>query len=53
MVMGSDRATLGQLGEVSFEEIWGGRPYTRFREQLLSDDPPAVCSGCSLYRGLF
>ena len=53
MVMGSDRATLGRLHEASFEKIWGGRAYRRFREQLLTDYPPAVCSGCSLYRGLF
>ena len=53
MVMGSDRATLGNLNEAGFKEIWRGEPYARFREQLLSDSPPAVCRGCSLYRGLF
>jgi radical SAM protein with 4Fe4S-binding SPASM domain len=53
MVMGSDRATLGDLNTAGFEEIWGGQSYARFRERLLTDDPPAVCRGCSLYRGLF
>jgi radical SAM protein with 4Fe4S-binding SPASM domain len=53
MVMGSDRATLGDLHEASFEEIWSGPSYERFRQRLLTDDPPAVCRGCSLYRGLF
>jgi radical SAM protein with 4Fe4S-binding SPASM domain len=53
MVMGSDRATLGRLDESSFGEIWGGRAYEEFRERLLSDDPPDVCVGCSLYRRVF
>jgi radical SAM protein with 4Fe4S-binding SPASM domain len=53
MVMGSDRATLGSLRSEGFASIWWGRAYRRFRERLASDDPPAVCSGCSLYRGLF
>ena len=53
MVMGSDRATLGDLHAAGFEEIWRGASYARFRERLLTDDPPEVCRGCSLYRGLF
>lgn len=53
MVMGSDRATLGRLAEESFAEIWSGSTYERFRERLLTDTPPDVCVGCSLYRRLF
>lgn len=53
MVMGDDRATLGHLGEQSFLEIWDGPAYRDFRRRLMSDDPPAVCRGCSLYRGTF
>jgi radical SAM protein with 4Fe4S-binding SPASM domain len=53
MVMGSDRATLGNLHTAAFKEIWTGASYAHFREQLLTDDPPDVCRGCSLYRGLF
>lgn len=53
MVMGSDRATLGRLGERSFGEIWSGDAYEDFRARLLGDDPPEVCSGCSLYRRVF
>src|SRR3954470_12484715 len=53
MVMGSDRATLGRLGERSFGEIWDGEAYRRFRRALPSDDPPDVCAGCSEYRGVF
>jgi radical SAM protein with 4Fe4S-binding SPASM domain len=53
MVMGSDRATLGNAGETSFAQLWSGDEYRRFREQLLSDTPPAICRGCSEYRGTF
>jgi radical SAM protein with 4Fe4S-binding SPASM domain len=53
MVMGDDRATLGQLSEQSFPDIWYGPAYREFRRRLMSDDPPEVCRGCSLYRGTF
>jgi radical SAM protein with 4Fe4S-binding SPASM domain len=53
MVMGSDRAMMGRLGESSFEEIWGSARYRRFRAGLLDGDPPEVCRGCSLYRRVF
>lgn len=53
MVMGSDRATLGDVTERPFAEIWAGEPYQRFRERLLGDDPPEVCRGCSAYRHAF
>jgi radical SAM protein with 4Fe4S-binding SPASM domain len=53
MVMGSDRATLGNLGEDSFADIWAGDAYAGFRERLMSDTPPGVCVGCSLYRRVF
>jgi radical SAM protein with 4Fe4S-binding SPASM domain len=53
MVMGSDRAKLGNLHSAPFERVWHGASYRRFRERLLGDDPPEVCRGCSLYRGVF
>src|SRR3954452_6861884 len=53
MVMGSDRATLGRLGERPFPEIWQGDAYRAFRRALLSEHPPDVCAGCSEYRGVF
>ena len=53
MVMGSDRATLGDLESASFGEIWAGSGYSEFRRQLQTDTPPEVCRGCSLYRGVF
>lgn len=53
MVMGSDRATLGDLGSASFPEIWHSEPYRRFRRALAGSEPPDVCAGCSEYRGVF
>jgi radical SAM protein with 4Fe4S-binding SPASM domain len=53
MVMGSERATLGSLSDRSFAEVWQGPAYRDFRSRLESDDPPGVCRGCSLYRGVF
>ena len=53
MVMGSDRATLGDLHTSSFVEIWNGERYRAFRAALMTEDPPSVCRGCSAYRGIF
>jgi radical SAM protein with 4Fe4S-binding SPASM domain len=55
MVMGSDRATLGRLDEGGgFAGVWQGDQYRAFRSRLgTPDDPPAVCRGCALYRGVF
>lgn len=53
MIMGADRATLGDVREAPFEEIWAGPRYRAFREALLTDEPPEVCRGCSVYRRVF
>lgn len=53
MVMGADRAVLGNLEEQGFDEVWSGPGYRAFREGLLDGPPPDVCRGCSLYRGVF
>lgn len=54
MVMGSDRAVLGDVRHEDFRAVWHDEDYRRFRKRLLSDDdPPDVCRGCSLYRGVF
>jgi MoaA/NifB/PqqE/SkfB family radical SAM enzyme len=54
MVMGSDRAVLGDAAQTSFREIWRGEAYESFRAGLVGGGPPhAVCQGCSLYRGVF
>lgn len=53
MVMGDDRAILGDTTERGFDEVWRGPAYAAFREALLEGDPPDVCRGCSMYRGVF
>lgn len=53
MVMGADRAVLGDAERQGFDVVWRGPEYRRFRAALLTDEPPAVCAGCSLYRRLF
>jgi radical SAM protein with 4Fe4S-binding SPASM domain len=54
MVMGADRAVLGDLHERDLAGIWDGDAYTEFRRRLLTpDDPPEVCRGCSQYRRVF
>jgi MoaA/NifB/PqqE/SkfB family radical SAM enzyme len=53
MVMGSDRAVLGAVEAGGFARVWQGDAYRDFREALLTDEPPEVCTGCSLYRRVF
>jgi radical SAM protein with 4Fe4S-binding SPASM domain len=53
MVMGSDRVALGELTDQPFERIWNGVGYQQFRRRLRSADPPEICRGCSMYRGVF
>ena len=53
MVMGDDRVSLGSLEDGDLAEIWHGEAYQAFRAALLTDEPPDVCRGCSLYRGTF
>jgi len=53
MVMGDDRVSMGNLADADLAEIWTGEQYAQFRAALLTDTPPAVCAGCSLYRGTF
>jgi radical SAM protein with 4Fe4S-binding SPASM domain len=53
MLMGENRAILGDVGATSFEEVWSGPAYVAFRAALLGDSPPDVCRGCSMYRGVF
>ncbi len=52
-VMGADRAVLGDARAEGFAAVWTSDAYREFRARLLTDDPPDVCSGCSLYRRVF
>jgi hypothetical protein len=53
MVMGADRAVLGDAERDGFAAVWRGDAYKSFRAALLTDEPPEVCRGCSLYRRVF
>jgi radical SAM protein with 4Fe4S-binding SPASM domain len=53
MVMGTDRAAWGSTATASPAAIWSGDEAVAFRRALLTDEPPRVCRGCSLYRGVF
>jgi radical SAM protein with 4Fe4S-binding SPASM domain len=53
MIMGEDRAVIGDVAEGGFAAVWNSEPYREFRSRLLTDDPPEICRGCSLYRGVF
>jgi MoaA/NifB/PqqE/SkfB family radical SAM enzyme len=53
MVATPDRANFGGMAERGVLEVWNGPEYEAFRRALDSDDPPAICSACSIYRGTF
>jgi hypothetical protein len=53
MIMGADRATLGDVGREAFADVWTGAAYEGFREALMGDEPPDVCRGCSVHRRVF
>ena len=53
MLMGGDRAILGDLASATFPVIWQSERYEAFRAALCTDNPPDVCRGCSQYRGVF
>ena len=52
-VMGADRAVLGDARADGFATVWGNDEYRSFRAKLLTDEPPEVCAGCSMYRRVF
>jgi MoaA/NifB/PqqE/SkfB family radical SAM enzyme len=45
---GYDGFTLGDATQQSLREIWNGPGYQKFREALLSDEPPGACAGCGV-----
>ena len=52
-VMGADRAVLGDAKAEGFAAVWASERYRDFRAKLLTDEPPDVCVGCSMYRHVF
>jgi MoaA/NifB/PqqE/SkfB family radical SAM enzyme len=53
MVSTPDRIQLGDAARDGLAAVWNGPAYGRFRAELASDEPPAVCRSCALYRGTF
>jgi radical SAM protein with 4Fe4S-binding SPASM domain len=53
MLMGGDRAILGDVRAGGFAAVWRGSSYEAFRDALSTGAPPSVCRGCSMYRGVF
>jgi radical SAM protein with 4Fe4S-binding SPASM domain len=53
MLMGDDRAVLGDATRDGLDAVWRGEDYEAFRTALTSPTPPAVCAGCAMYRGTF
>jgi len=53
MLMGRHRGAMGNVHERPLSQLWNGEDYTALRAQLSTDQPPAMCHGCSLYRHRF
>jgi radical SAM protein with 4Fe4S-binding SPASM domain len=53
MVSTPDRVQFGNMAEAGVETIWRNDSYQAFRAALKSDNPPAICHGCAVYRGKF
>jgi radical SAM protein with 4Fe4S-binding SPASM domain len=53
MLMGGDRAILGDASRDGLATVWRGEAYEAFRAALASPKPPEVCAGCAMYRGVF
>jgi radical SAM protein with 4Fe4S-binding SPASM domain len=53
MLMGGDRAILGDADRDGLGAVWRGDGYEAFRAALTGSTPPDVCAGCAMYRGVF
>jgi radical SAM protein with 4Fe4S-binding SPASM domain len=53
MLMGEDRAILGDVAGASLTDIWRNDRYAAFRAALRTETPPDVCRGCAMYRGVW
>ena len=53
MVSTPDRKNFGNVAQNGVMEVWNGKEYFLFREKLSSEQPPEICSACSIYRGTF
>ena len=47
-----DSLIMGNLFQQSFDEIWNGEAYRRFRAKFLSQNPHQACASCGVYWSL-
>jgi radical SAM protein with 4Fe4S-binding SPASM domain len=48
-----ENINFGNMAREGVEAVWNNEDYRDFRRRLDSDDPPALCRGCAVYRGVF
>jgi radical SAM protein with 4Fe4S-binding SPASM domain len=53
MIATPDRMHFGNFSAEPADAIWNGAAYAGFRDRLASDEPPEICSSCSVYKGVF
>jgi MoaA/NifB/PqqE/SkfB family radical SAM enzyme len=53
MVSTPELINFGLANEHNVEQVWNNQLYQDFRNQLSSATPAAMCSACSIYRGVF
>lgn len=53
MLMGHDRGRMGNIATEPLSQLWRSPRYRELRQQLTTDEPPAICRGCSAYRHRF
>jgi radical SAM protein with 4Fe4S-binding SPASM domain len=53
MVSTPDRINFGSVAVRPVEMVWNSESFQDFRRQLSSEQPPEICSACSIYRGTF
>ena len=53
MVATPDRKNFGNMAQQGVAKVWSSADYREFRAQLMTDKPPAICSGCAVYQGRF
>jgi MoaA/NifB/PqqE/SkfB family radical SAM enzyme len=53
MIATPDRLNFGNIAAQGVDAIWNGEAYQAFRLRLASDEPPEICTSCSVYTRTF
>jgi MoaA/NifB/PqqE/SkfB family radical SAM enzyme len=53
MIATPDRLNFGSMAEQGVDAIWNGEAYETFRARLASEEPPEICTSCSVYTRTF